>query len=109
MVHLKAALRLAMQGCRPMPQSGHDCGYGNRALMRMTHADWIYFAKFIIAALAIFYLNVWFWESSLAGSWRAGHARLWKKPKKWQLITFCVLWGLILIAFIIAFSIRRSI
>jgi len=24
-----------------MPQSGHDCGYGNRALMRMTHADWI--------------------------------------------------------------------
>lgn len=78
----------------------------NRALM--THADWIYFAKFIIAAFAVFYFRVWFLESRLAGSWRAGHARLWKKPKRWLLVTFCVLWGLILIAFIVAFLIRRS-
>jgi hypothetical protein len=74
----------------------------------MTHADWLYFAKFIVAAFVIFYLNVWFWESRLAGSWRVGHAKLWKKPKRWQLVTFCVLWDLILIAFIVAFSIRRS-
>jgi hypothetical protein len=74
----------------------------------MTQADWVYFAKFIIAAFAVFYLRVWFLESSRAGSLRAGHAMLWKKPKKWQLVTFCVLWSLILIAFIVAFSIRRS-
>jgi len=73
----------------------------------MTHADWVYFAKFIAAAFAIFYVRVWFLESSHADSWKKGHARLWKKPKKWQLITFCVLWGLILVAFIVAFSTRR--
>jgi len=76
--------------------------------MKMTHADWVYFAKFIIAAFVVFYLRVWFLESMQAGSWRAGHTKLWKKPKRWQLITFCVLWGFIIIAFIVAFSIRRS-
>jgi accessory gene regulator protein AgrB len=76
--------------------------------MRMTHTDWIDFAKFTIGAFVIFYLNVWFWESSRTGSWRAGHAKLWKKPKRWQVITFCVLWGLILVAFIVALSIQRS-
>jgi len=76
--------------------------------MRMTHVDWVFFAKFIMAALVVFYLKVWFLESSRAGSWRAGHAMLWKKPKSWKLTTFGVLWGLILIAFIVAFSIRRS-
>jgi len=76
--------------------------------MKMTHADWVYFTKFIIAAFVVFYFRVWFLESMQAGSWRAGHAKLWKKPKRWQLITFCVLWGLIIIAFIVAFSIRRS-
>jgi len=50
--------------------------------MRMTHVDWVFFAKFIMAALVVFYLKVWFLESSRAGSWRAGHAMLWKKPKK---------------------------
>jgi hypothetical protein len=74
----------------------------------MTHTDWVYFVKFTVTAFVIFYLNVWFLESSRAGTWRAGHAKLWKKPKSWQLITSCVLWGLIIIAFIFAFSIRRS-
>ena len=74
----------------------------------MTHADWVYFAEFLVAAFVIFYVKVWFLESGRAGSWRAGHARLWKKPKKWQLITFCVLWGFIVVAFILAFSIRQS-
>jgi hypothetical protein len=74
----------------------------------MTHSDWATFAKFLIAAFVIFYLRVWFLESGLAGSWRAGHAALWKKPKRWQLITLCILWGFIIIAFILAFSIRRA-
>ena len=75
--------------------------------MRMKHSDWVDFAKFTILAFAVFYLNVWF-LASRGGSWRAGHAKLWKKPKRWQLITFCVLWGLILVAFIVGFLIRRS-
>jgi hypothetical protein len=74
----------------------------------MTHSDWVDFARFMIAAFVIFYLNVWFLESSRAGSWKKGHANLWKKPKTWQVITFCVLWGLILVAFIVGISLRRS-
>jgi hypothetical protein len=76
--------------------------------MTMTHADWFFFAKAIIVVFLIFYLRVWLIESGRAGSLRAGHAALWKKPKKWQVITFCVLWGFILIALIVAFSIART-
>ena len=75
-------------------------------LLRMTHADWILFAKFLVFAFVIFYINVWFLESSRAGSWRAGHNRLWKKPRKWQLVTFSVLWGIIIVGFVVAFWIR---
>ena len=71
----------------------------------MTHADWFFFAKTIIIVFLVFYLRVWLAESGRAGSLKGGHAALWKKPKKWQVITFCVLWGLILVAFIVAFSI----
>jgi hypothetical protein len=46
----------------------------------MTHSDWFYLAKFLLVAFVIFYLSVWFLESSGAG-WKAGHAKLWKKPK----------------------------
>jgi hypothetical protein len=67
----------------------------------MTHDDWIIVAKVFVALPALFYLRVWNLESRRAGSWRAGHANLWKKPKKWQLITFCVLWGFIVVAFLL--------
>jgi RsiW-degrading membrane proteinase PrsW (M82 family) len=73
----------------------------------MTHEDWLVFVKVIIAAAVIFYLRVWLYESNRAGSWKKGHNALWKKPKTWQLVTVSILWGLILMAFIIAFSIRR--
>jgi hypothetical protein len=74
----------------------------------MTHADWVFFAKFIIAALVVFYLSVWLIKSNPPGSWEEGHAALWKKPQRWQLITVCVLWTLIIAAFIVAFAVRRS-
>jgi flagellar biosynthesis protein FlhB len=74
----------------------------------MTHADWIDFAKSIIGSFVVFYLGVWFLESGRAGSWRVAHATLWKKPKKWQLITLSVLWTIIIVAFIVALSMRRS-
>jgi uncharacterized membrane protein YhaH (DUF805 family) len=73
----------------------------------MKHEDWLVFVKVVIGAAVIFYLRVWLHESSRAGSWKKGHDVLWKKPKAWQLVAFCVLWGLILIAFIAALSTRR--
>jgi hypothetical protein len=76
--------------------------------MNMTHADWAVFAKFVIAAFVVFYVSVWLNKSTPPGSWKEGHAELWKKPKRWQLITVCVLWTLIIAAFIVAFAIRSS-
>src|SRR6266403_2280947 len=45
------------------------------------------FCEVHCAAFVVFYLRVWFLESIRAGSWRAGHAMLCKKPKRWHLIT----------------------
>lgn len=56
----------------------------------------------MVAALIITYLRLWDAERYRAGSWRKGHQNLWKKPKRWQLVLFCVLWGTILITFIVA-------
>ena len=74
----------------------------------MTHDDWVIVAKIFVGLPALFYLGVWNLESIRAGSWRAGQANLWKKPKKWQLVTFCALWGFILIALLVLLSIHRS-
>jgi len=66
--------------------------------------------RFTLTTLAVFlivYLRLWSSESTRAGSWREGHENLWKKPKRWQLILFCVLWGLILVAFILATAVYR--
>ena len=77
-------------------------------LSSMTHEDWLAFAKVVMFAGVIFYLRVWLAESSRVGSWRKGHDILWKKPKRWQLVTVCVLWGFIIVAFIVAMLIQRS-
>jgi len=77
-------------------------------LLRMTHADWLLFAEFLVGVFVIFYINIWFLESGQAGSWKAGHKRLWKKPKKWQFITFCILWGFIVIGFVVAYQMRNK-
>jgi hypothetical protein len=60
------------------------------------------FAVGVVAALLITYLRLWDLERIRAGSWRKAHQNLWKKPKPWQLALFCVLWGIILIAFVVA-------
>jgi hypothetical protein len=60
-----------------------------------------------LAVVLIVYLRLWSLESTRAGSWRKGHENLWKKPKRWQLILFCVLWGFILVAFILAAIVYR--
>jgi hypothetical protein len=66
----------------------------------MTRADWFDFIKYGSAAAVIFYLRLWHLESLRTGSWKKGHAALWKKPKKWQVITFCILWGFIILGFV---------
>jgi len=66
--------------------------------------------RFTLTTLAVFlivYLRLWSLESTRAGSWRKGHENLWKKPKRWQLTLFCILWGFILVAFILAAIVYR--
>jgi len=70
----------------------------------MTKADWLLFAKSLVAVFVIFYLRVWL---ARAGSWKAARKHLWKRPRRWQLITFCVLWGFIIIAFITLVFLKR--
>ena len=60
------------------------------------------FVIVVVAAVLITYLRVWDFERVRAGSWKKAHQNLWKKPKRWQLVLFSVLWGIILIAFIVA-------
>jgi hypothetical protein len=73
-------------------------------MVATSHDFWLGF-RFALSVSAVFlivYLRFWFGERVRAGSWRKGHQNLWKKPKRWQLILFCVLWGSILAAFILA-------
>jgi hypothetical protein len=74
--------------------------------MTLTREDWIIAEKVFIFLPAIFYLIVWLHESS-RGGWRAGHARMWKRPKKWQLITFFVLWSVIALSLAVIFFVQR--
>jgi hypothetical protein len=78
--------------------------------MVTTFHDFWLGCRFTLSLLAVFlivYLRLWSSESTRAGSWRKGHENLWKKPKRWQLILFCGLWGFILIAFILAAIVYR--
>jgi hypothetical protein len=80
---------------------------GYWAFVSMSRTDWLIFVKVIVSAFLLFYLLVWFLESGRANSWKKGHHRLWKKPKKWQLVTFCVLWGFIIIGFVVLLHTRQ--
>jgi hypothetical protein len=71
------------------------------------HNNWGFLARVIIGIPAIFYFSVWVLESGRAGSWRAGHAAIWKKPRKWERVTFAFLWGLIVIGLVVLFFTRR--
>jgi len=56
----------------------------------------------VLALVLFVYLRFWSAESARAGSWEKGHQRLWKKPQGWQLVLFCILWGIVLTAFLVA-------
>jgi hypothetical protein len=60
------------------------------------------FAIAAVVTLLITYLRVWNFERYRAGSWRKAHETLWKKPNAGNWCFFCVLWGIILIAFVTA-------
>ena len=67
----------------------------------ITRSDWWIFAKYFTVIAVVFYISVWDWERVRCGSWRAAHQSLWKRPKRWQVITFCALWSFIIISFLI--------
>jgi len=72
----------------------------------MTHQDWADFAK-VVAFLAVMLLaSLYFLEYN--GSLRKTHAAIWKKPKRWQSITPCILWGLIIAAVVLLVRIHGS-
>lgn len=57
-----------------------------------------------VGLVALFFLaNLYFLE--YRGSLKEAHAAVWKRPKRWQLMVACILWGLIIasVAMIICF------
>ena len=41
-----------------------DAGHYGVDLLHMTRKEWMNFAKFVVAAFAIFYVRVWLWEGA---------------------------------------------
>ena len=72
----------------------------------MSHQDWMVFAKVVVFLAAMFLATLYFLEYN--GSLRRAHSAIWKRPKRWQLITLCVLWGFIIAAVILLVRIHGS-
>jgi hypothetical protein len=72
----------------------------------MSHQDWVAFAKIIVFAPALFLATLYYLEYK--GSLKEAHAAIWKKPKRWQLDTVCVLWGLIIGGLVLLLYIHNS-
>jgi hypothetical protein len=73
--------------------------------MSMSQQDWVIFAEGVIAMAAIFLASLYFLEYH--GSLKKAHAAIWKKPKRWQLITLCALWSFIVAGVILLVCIHR--
>ncbi|MGB7591260.1 MAG: hypothetical protein WCD04_17740 [Terriglobia bacterium] len=72
----------------------------------MSHQDWVAFAKIIVFAPALFLATLYYLEYK--GSLENAHAAIWKKPKPWQLVTLCALWGLIIVGLVLLLCIHDS-
>jgi glucan phosphoethanolaminetransferase (alkaline phosphatase superfamily) len=72
----------------------------------MSKQDWVDFAKVIVFSAAMCLGILYFLEYH--GSLRKTHTAIWKKPKRWQLIMLCVLWGFIIAAVIVLVRIHGS-
>jgi hypothetical protein len=72
----------------------------------MSQQDWVVFAKVVVFLAAMFLAILYFLEYN--GSLRRAHTAIWKKPKRWQLITLCVLWSFIIAAVILLVRIHSS-
>jgi hypothetical protein len=72
----------------------------------MSQQDWMVFAKVVVFLAAMFLAILYFLEYN--GSLRKAHAAIWRRPKRWQLITLCVLWGFIITAVILLVRVHRS-
>jgi hypothetical protein len=67
--------------------------------MNMSLRDWGTFVAAMVSMAAIFVAMLYLLEYK--GSLKKTHAAIWKKPKRWQLVTLCVLWGFIVTAFVL--------
>ncbi len=72
----------------------------------MSQQDWVVFAKGVVFLAAMFLAILYFLEYN--GSLGRAHSTIWKKPKRWQLVTLCVLWGFIIGAVILLVRIHSS-
>jgi hypothetical protein len=72
----------------------------------MSKQDWLVFVKGVVFMAATGLGILYFLE--YYGSFRKTHAAIWKKPKRWQLITLCVLWGFIIAGVILLVRIHGS-
>jgi hypothetical protein len=74
--------------------------------MSMSYQDWMVLAKTIILIPVVFLTGLYLLEWK--GSAKKTHAAIWKKPKRWQLITLCVLWSFIIASLVLLAYIRNS-
>jgi len=76
----------------------------------MSLQDWVAFARSIIGVAALGLAILYFLEWSpfdLAGLQRA-HRNIWKRPKQWQRVAVCALWGFIIAATMLLIWARKS-
>ena len=62
--------------------------------MSVSQENWVAFAKAAILVPAMGLAILYFLEYK--GSLKKANAVIWKRPKRWQLITLCALWGFII-------------
>jgi len=72
----------------------------------MSHQDWVPLAKTIIFAAAMGLATLYLLEYK--GSLKKAHATIWKKPKRWQFVMLCALWGFIIAGVVVLVCIHNS-
>jgi hypothetical protein len=77
----------------------------------MTHQDWVEFGEALILSAAVglagLYLLEWAGSLRKRALQRANKV-IWKKPKRWQVVTVCALWSFVVAGFVLLLWIRRA-
>jgi hypothetical protein len=76
----------------------------------MSHQDWAAFAKGMLAVAATGLAILYFLELRgpfTKAAFLKAHATIWKKPRRWQLITVCALGGFIIAGVVLLVLIQK--